>query len=592
MAACAEAIARRAPQLFSMEMWGGATFDTSLRFLREDPFERLRLLREKIPNICFQMLLRGANGVGYSNYPDKVIQGFVKHCAEAGMDIFRIFDSLNYLPNLKVAMEAVQETHAVCEGAICYTGNILDPARDKYSLKYYLKLAKELEKMGAHILAIKDMAGLCKPAAASALVKALKQEIGIPIHFHTHDTSGIAAASVLSAAEAGVDVADLAIASMSGSTSQPNLNSIVAALQFTKRDTGLDLDALNDFADYWEHVRGFYAPFDSSPRAGSAEVYMHEMPGGQFTNLKEQAASMGLAHRWPEIARTYAEVNQLFGDIVKVTPSSKVVGDMTMFLITRGIKPADVLNLEPGSTPFPESVIDMLAGGLGQPMGGWPKKLQHIVLGDRKPLSGRPGAGLKPLNFKKLEEEIAAKVKPDVTLDDVFSHIMYPEVFAGYAKFTRENGELFALPTPAFFYGMKAGQEISVEIESGKTLFIRLVNIGAVDAEGKRTVSFELNGMARQLAIVDRSAKPTVKARVKADAAKPAEVGAPIPGLVTALAVSVGAKVAKGDKLLTLEAMKMQTTIYASFAGVVEEICVQNGDAVESKDLIMKVRPA
>jgi pyruvate carboxylase len=559
--------------------------------LHEDPWQRLRLLREQIPNICFQMLFRGSNAVGYSNYPDNAVAGFVKHAAEAGMDIFRIFDSLNYLPNLKVAMEAVQETHALCEGAICYTGNILDPARDKYSLKYYVKLAKELEKMGAHILAIKDMAGLCKPAAASALVKALKDEIGIPIHFHTHDTSGISAASVLSAADAGVDIADLAIASMSGSTSQPNLNSIVAALQFTRRDTGLNLEALNEFADYWEHVREFYTPFDSSPRAGSAEVYMHEMPGGQFTNLKEQAAAMGLAHRWPEIARTYADVNQLFGDIVKVTPSSKVVGDMTMFLITRGIKPADVLNLEPGSTPFPESVIDMLAGGLGQPLGGWPKKLQQVILGDRKPLKGRPGESLKPLNFKKIEEDIS-KLKSDVTLDDVFSHIMYPEVFAGYAKFTRETGELSALPTPAFFYGMKIGQEISVEIELGKTLFIRLVNIGAVDAEGKRAVNFELNGMTRQLAIVDRSVKPTVKARVKADPAKPAEVGAPIPGLVTALAVSVGAKVAKGDKLLTLEAMKMQTTIYASFDGVVNEICVQNGDAVESKDLIMRIKPA
>jgi pyruvate carboxylase len=488
-------------------------------------------------------------------------------------------------------MEAVQATHAICEGALCYTGNILDPARDKYSLKYYLKLARDLEKMGAHFLAIKDMAGLCRPAAASRLVKALKEEIGIPVHFHTHDTSGIAAAAVLSAADAGVDVADLAVASMSGSTSQPNLNSIVAALQFTKRDTGLDLDALNEYADYWELVRTFYAPFDSAPRAGSAEVYLHEMPGGQFTNLKEQAASMGLAHRWPEIARTYAEVNQLFGDIVKVTPSSKVVGDMTMFLITRGIKPADVLNLEPGSTSFPESVIDMLAGGLGQPLGGWPKKLQHIVLDNRKPLTDRPGAALKPLNFEKIREDIAARLKPEVTLDDVFSHIMYPDVFAGYVRFARENGDLSPLPTPAFFYGMKVGQEISVEIESGKTLFIRLVNIGAVDAEGKRAVNFELNGMARQLAVTDRAAKPTVKARVKADPAKPSEIGAPIPGLVTALAVSVGARVEKGGKLLTLEAMKMQTTIYAAFGGVVEEICVQNGDAVESKDLILKIRP-
>jgi len=352
------------------------------------------------------------------------------------------------------------------------------------------------------------------------------------------------------------------------------------------------LDALNEFADYWEQVRAYYAPFDTAPKSGSAEVYLHEMPGGQFTNLKEQAASMGLAHRWPEIARTYAEVNQLFGDIVKVTPSSKVVGDMTMFLVTRGIKPADVLNLEPGGTPFPESVIDMIGGGLGQPMGGWPKKLQHVVLGDRKPLKGRPGESLKPLNFKKIAEELSAKLKRAATDDDVFSHIMYPEVFAVFAKNESNYGSLSALPTPAFFYGMKPGQEISVEIEAGKTLFIRLVNIGAVDAEGKRALNFELNGMARQLAIVDRSAKPTIKARVKADSAKPNEVGAPIPGLVTALAVSVGAKVVKGDKLLTLEAMKMQTTIYAPADGVVDEICVQNGDALESKDLILKLRAA
>ena len=592
MLAVADAVARRTPNLFSLELWGGATFDTSLRFLHEDPWQRLRVLRERVPNICFQMLFRGSNAVGYSNYPDNAVAGFVKHAAEAGMDIFRLFDSLNYLPNLKVAMEAVQETHGICEAAICYTGDILDKSRSKYSLDYYIKLAKELEKMGAHILAIKDMAGLCKPAAAHVLVKALKQEIGIPIHFHTHDTSGIAAASVLSAAEAGVDIVDLAIASMSGSTSQPNMNSVVAALQFTKRDTGLDLPVLNDFADYWEHVRTFYTPFDSSPRAGSAEVYMHEMPGGQFTNLKEQASSMGLAHRWPEIARTYAEVNQLFGDIVKVTPSSKVVGDMTMFLITRGIKPTDVVNLEPGSTPFPESVIDMLSGGLGQPLGGWPKKLQHVVLGDRKPNTGRPGAGLKSLNLKKVAEEIAEKIKPEPTTDDVYSYIMYPEVFAGFAKFTKENGDLSVLPTPAFFYGMKPGQEVSVDIEPGKTLFIHMLNVGAVDPEGKRTVNFELNGMARQLAIVDRSAKAVVKARQKIDPSKPSEIGAPIPGLVTALAVNVGSKVVKGDKLLTLEAMKMQTTIYAPFAGVVEEIGVQNGSAVESKDLILRLKPA
>ncbi len=586
----ADAVARRTPNLYSLEMWGGATFDTALRFLHEDPWLRLRALRAKIPNICFQMLFRGSNAVGYSNYPDNAVAGFVKHAAEAGMDIFRIFDSLNYLPNLAVAMDAVNETHAICEGAICYTGNILDPKRSKYSLKYYVKLAKELERMGAHMLAIKDMAGLCRPAAASVLVKALKEEIGIPIHFHTHDTSGIAAASVLSAAEAGVDIVDLAIASMSGSTSQPNMNSIVAALQFTKRDPKVDLDTLNEFSDYWEQVRTYYTPFDTSPKAGSAEVYLHEMPGGQFTNLKEQANAMGLSHRWPEIARTYAEVNQLFGDIVKVTPSSKVVGDMTMFLITRGIKPADVVNLEPGSMPFPESVIDMLSGGLGQPMGGWPKKLQHVVLGDRKPLKGRPGEGLKPLNFKKIQEELTGKLKHEATLDDVFSYVMYPEVFTDYAKKVAASGDLSVLPTSAFFYGMKPGQEISIDIEPGKTLFIRMVNIGAVDAEGKRVVNFELNGMSRQISIVDKSVKPTVKARVKADPAKSNEVGAPIPGLVTALSVSVGAKVAKGDKLVTLEAMKMQTTIYAPCDGVVGVIAAHIGDAVESKDLLLKLR--
>ena len=368
----AEAYAQGLPDLFSLEMWGGATFDTAMRFLKEDPWDRLRRLREKVPGILFQMLFRGSNAVGYSNYPDNVVAGFVKHSADAGMDIFRIFDSLNYLPNMQVAMEAVRDHgKALCEAAICYTGDILDSKRDKFSLKYYVAKAKELEKMGAHILAIKDMAGLCKPQAAYNLVDALKQEISIPIHFHTHDTSGLNAASVIAATRAGVDIVDLAIASMSGSTSQPNLNSVCAALANSDRDPGLSMDTLNLVSDYWEEVLAQYKPFDSAPRAGTAEVYEHEMPGGQYTNLREQANAMGLGHRWREIARTYADVNQLFGDIVKVTPSSKVVGDMAMFLITRGIKAADVPKLKPGSIDWPESVIDMLAGGLGQPDGGW-----------------------------------------------------------------------------------------------------------------------------------------------------------------------------------------------------------------------------
>ncbi|MFM8469687.1 MAG: pyruvate carboxylase, partial [Limisphaerales bacterium] len=541
MLAVADALARRAPQLFSLEMWGGATFDTAMRFLHEDPWERLRELRKRVPNICFQMLFRGSNAVGYTNYPDNVVAGFVKHAAASGMDIFRVFDSLNYTPNLRAAMEAVQDTHAICEATVCYTGDILDPKRDKYSLKYYVELAKELERMGAHMIAIKDMAGLCRPFAARRLVKVLKDEVGLPIHFHTHDTSGVQAAAILNASEAGVDVVDLALASMSGSTSQPNLNSIVAALHNTPRDTKLDLDALNEFSDYWELAREYYRPFDTAPKAGSAEVYLHEMPGGQYTNLKEQAASMGLANRWREIARTYAEVNALFGDIVKVTPSSKVVGDMTMFLITRGIKPADVVNLEPGSVPVPASVIDMLSGGLGQPMGGWPADVQKVVLGKQKPITVRPGEDMPAANLKKVREDLAAKLKRDATDDDLFSHQLAPEVFADFATVQRDVGDVSVLPTPAFFYGLKPDEEVSVSIEEGKTLFIKLVNIGAPDKDGRRTVTFELNGMTRETHILDKSVAPKAKSRVKADPANPLEVAAPIPGVITSLAVGVGA---------------------------------------------------
>ena len=585
MAAIAGAVARRTPELFSLEMWGGATFDTAMRFLNEDPWQRLRTLRERVPNICFQMLLRGANAVGYTSYPANVVAGFVKHAAESGMDIFRVFDSLNDLGNMKAAMEAVQTTHGICEAAICYTGDILDPARAKYSLKYYVGMAKELEKMGAHFLAIKDMAGLCRPYAASALVKALKDAIGIPVHFHTHDTSGINAGSVLRAADAGCDVVDLAIASMSGSTSQPNLNSIVAALQHTPRDTALDLGALNEFSDYWEQVRAFYAPFDTAPRAGSAEVYLHEMPGGQYTNLKEQAAAMGLGARWPEIARTYREVNDLFGDIVKVTPSSKVVGDMALFLFTKGIKPADVVNLPPG-TSWPESVLDMLSGGLGEPMGGWPPAVVKAVLGTAKPKRVKPA----PVKLKETKAEVAAKTKREPSDDDLYSHLMYPGVFADFAKFQREFSDVSAMPTPAFFYGLKPGEEISVSIEEGKVLFIKLINVGTPDNEGRRVISYELNGMPREAVVQDKSVAPKTKSRIKADAADPLQIGAPIPGMITALSISVGSKVAKGDKLVTLEAMKMQTTIYAQQDGVVAELLVATGDSAEAGDLLVKLR--
>ncbi len=587
MAAIAPAVARRTPELFSLEMWGGATFDTAMRFLNEDPWNRLRTLREKVPNICFQMLLRGANAVGYTSYPANVVAGFVKHAAEAGMDIFRVFDSLNDLKNMKAAMEAVQSTHGICEGALCYTGDILDPARSKYSLKYYVGLARELEKMGAHFLAIKDMAGLCRPYAAQALVKALKEAIGIPVHFHTHDTSGMNAASVLRASDAGVDVVDLAIASMSGSTSQPNLNSIVAALQHTPRETGLDLDTLNEFSDYWEQVRTYYAPFDTAPKAGSAEVYLHEMPGGQYTNLKEQAASMGLGHRWPEIARTYAEVNQLFGDIVKVTPSSKVVGDMALFLFTRGIKPADVVNLEPGSTGYPESVIDMLSGGLGEPMGGWPTPVLKAVLGTTKQPKRAKIAAVK---LGEVRSELTVKLKHEATDDDLYSHLMYPSVHADFAKFQRDFSDVSCLPTPAFFYGLRPGEEVNVAIDEGKVLFIKLINVGAADKDGRKVITYELNGYPREAVVLDKSQTKTVKTRAKADPAAPEQVGAPIPGMVTSLSATVGGKVAKGDKLAVLEAMKMQTTIYAPIDGVIAEVLATAGDSVEAGDLLVKLR--
>ena len=585
-------VAQKTPNLFSLEMWGGATFDTTMRFLKESPWDRLRELRERIPNICFQMLFRGSNAVGYSNYPDNVVEGFIKHSAEAGMDIFRIFDSLNYLPNMQVAMEAVREhTDSVCEAAVCYTGDIDDPKRDKYSLKYYINKAKELEKMGAHILAIKDMAGLCRPSAATKLFSALREEIGMPIHFHTHDSSGINAASVLAASEAGADIVDLALASMSGSTSQPNLNSVAAALSGLERDPGLDPNALNAMSDYWEEVLEFYVPFNTAPRAGSAEVYIHEMPGGQFTNLKEQANAMGLGHRWPEIARTYAEVNQLFGDIIKVTPSSKVVGDMCMFLITRGIKPEAVTSLEPGSVDFPESVIDMLWGGLGQPDGGWPADVQKAVLGGREPTTSRPGDLAEPINLETTRSELSTTLGRTASDDDLYSHLMYPAVFAEFDEFVRTYGKVQGLPTTAFFYGLSISEEISVEIGPGKVLFIKLIGIGEPNAEGQRNVFYELNGMPRECAVIDQALAPkNAITRLKGDLNDPLQAVAPMPGMVSEVNAEVGSKVEEGDPIITLEAMKMLTTISASTSGTVTEILARKGDAVETDDLLARLQ--
>ncbi len=583
-------ISHRLHNLYSLEMWGGATFDVAMRFLHEDPWLRLRQLREAIPNICFQMLLRASNAVGYTAYPDNAVEEFIYEAAAQGIDIFRVFDSLNWLPNMKVSMEAVRKTGKICEAAVCYTGDILDPTREKYSLRYYVKMAKELERMGAHMLAIKDMAGLTKPYAAERLVSTLRQEVGIPIHFHTHDTSGINAASVLKAAEAGVHVADGAIASMSGTTSQPNLNSIVAALRNTPRDTCLDLDALNACADYWETVRTYYAPFDTGPKSGTAEVYVHEMPGGQYTNLREQAESMGLGARWHEIARTYAEVNAALGDIVKVTPSSKAVGDLAIFLVNHNMTVRQFEKLGPDhNLTLPGSVIEMLSGALGEPEGGWPKRLQEAVLKGAKPLAGRPGSHLPPVNIEETAAALERKIGHKPLRDEVLSFLMYPDVFSKFARTRQNYGNVEVLPTPQFYYGMDRAEEIAVELEPGKALVIKFLTVGEPHPEGFRTVFFELNGQPREVNVRDRNLEAKVEKRPKADPSRPGQIGAPIPGVVSTVAVELNQQVKKGDRLLVMEAMKMQSTVYAPVEGKVTQMLVEPGRHVEAKDLLLVI---
>ncbi|HEY6988650.1 MAG TPA: pyruvate carboxylase [Bryobacteraceae bacterium] len=587
--ATADYVSKELAGLFSLEMWGGATFDVSMRFLLEDPWKRLEALRQRIPNICFQMLLRASNAVGYTAYPDNVVEEFIREAAARGIDIFRIFDSLNWLPNMREAVEATLKTGRLCEAAICYTGDILDPKREKYSLAYYVRLAKELERMGTHILGIKDMAGLLRPYAAYKLVKTLRDEVGVPIHLHTHDTGGVNAATILKASEAGVHVADGAISAMSGTTSQPNLNSIVAALAHTERDTGLSFEALNRCSDYWETVRTYYAPFDEAPKSGSSDVYIHEMPGGQYTNLKAQAEAMGLGGRWPEVARMYADVNMAFGDIVKVTPSSKVVGDLALYLLSHDLKLKDLENPAPGHhITVPNSMVDMFLGSLGQPEGGWPPKLQQAVLHGRKPMEGRPGAHLPPADFA----ELARKMKEQTgatNRTDLLSYTLYPEVFVKFAAARSQYGELDVLPTRPFLYGLEEREEVTIDLEPGKTLIVRLLTVGEPRADGMRTVFFELNGQPREVEVRDKSLKEETQARRKADPSKPGEVGAPIPGAVTLLHVEPGEQVQKGDRLLVIEAMKMQTTIHAPVDGTVKEIAVKIRQPVEARDLLVTI---
>jgi len=587
MVEVADAYAANLPELFSLECWGGATFDVAMRFLNECPWHRLEVLRERIPNVLFQMLLRASNGVGYTNYPDNVVRTFVDQAARSGVDVFRTFDSLNWVDNMRVAMDAVLESGKVLEAVVCYTGDIHDPARSKYDLDYYVKMARELADAGAHILGIKDMAGLVKPEAARTLVKALKDETGLPIHFHTHDTSGISAASVLAAVEAGVDAVDAAMDSFSGLTSQPNLGSIVEALRGTERDSGIDPATIRQFSDYWEAVRTQYRAFESDLRCGASEVYLHEMPGGQFTNLKEQARSLGLAERWHEVARAYADVNAMFGDIVKVTPSSKVVGDMALAMVSAGLSREEVEDPE-RDVAFPESVVSLFRGDVGQPPGGFPKALQKKVLKGEAPITVRPGSVMDDADLEALRTEVENKVHRHVSDEEFNSYLMYPKVFTDYAAHRREFGPVDVLPTPIFFYGMKPGQEAAIDLERGKTLIIRCQAIGEPDDEGMVRVFFELNGQPRMAKVADRHLAHTAEKHPKADEGNPNHVAAPMPGAIASVAVTAGQEVNAGDLLFTIEAMKMETAIHAERDGTVARVVAPAGSQVDAKDLLLE----
>ncbi|AEI94555.1 pyruvate carboxylase [Roseobacter litoralis] len=576
------------PQLFSVECWGGATFDVAYRFLQECPWQRLRDLRAAMPNLMTQMLLRASNGVGYTNYPDNVVQEFVRVAASTGVDVFRVFDSLNWVENMRVAMDAVIENGKVCEGSICYTGDINDPDRAKYNLKYYVDMGKELRDAGAHVLGLKDMAGLLKPAAARQLVRTLKSEVGLPIHFHTHDTAGVACATILAASEAGVDAVDCAMDALSGNTSQATLGSVVSALKHTDRDTGLDMSAIREISDYWEEVRNHYAAFETGMQAPSSEVYLHEMPGGQFTNLKAQAASLGLADRWHEVAQTYAEVNQMFGDIVKVTPSSKVVGDMALMMVSQGLSRADVENPDT-DVSFPDSVVDMMRGNLGQPPGGFPEAIVKKVLKDEQPVLDRPGKHLPPADLEALRAEASNLMEGKLVDDeDLSGYLMYPKVFLDYMGRHRTYGPVRALPTKTFFYGMEPGEEISAEIDPGKTLEIRLQTVGDTGEDGEVRVFFELNGQPRVIRVPNRLVAATTQKRPKAETGNAKHIGAPMPGVVASVAAKGGGKVKAGDLLLTIEAMKMETGIHAEKAATVKTVHVSPGGQIDAKDLLIE----
>ncbi len=576
------------PELFSLEMWGGATFDVAYRFLKEDPWERLLGLRERIPTTMFQMLLRGSNAVGYKNYPDNVIRSFVEKSAQAGIDVFRIFDSLNWIQGMEVAIDAVRNSGKLAEAAICYTGDINDESRAKYNVEYYITMAKELEAKGAHILAIKDMAGLLKPNAAYRLISELKSAIEIPIHLHTHDTSGNGIYMYSKAIEAGVDIVDTALSSMSGLTSQPSANSLMYALDGDNRQPDLNINSLELLSHYWEDVRQYYQPFESGMISPHTEVYKHEMPGGQYSNLKQQARAVGLGEQWDEVKDMYTRVNQMFGDIVKVTPSSKVVGDMALFMVQNELDEEKVIK-NGHKLDFPDSVVEMMKGELGKPVGGWPKELQKVILKDREPIAGRPADEMKDIDFDALQKQLFNELGREVTGFDVLGYALYPKVFAEYNTTIQQFGKISVLDTPTFLYGMVLGEEIEIVIEKGKTLIVKLVSIGEAQLDGTRVLYFELNGQSREIVIRDESIKSEVTVRAKSDIKNETHIGATMPGTVITVLLGKGEEVKKGQHILITEAMKMETTVQAPFDGIIKEIYVQNGESIATGDLLIEL---
>ncbi|KZL93355.1 pyruvate carboxylase [Clostridium magnum] len=579
--------------LFSMEMWGGATFDVAYRFLKESPWERVAELRKRVPNVLFQMLIRGANAVGYKNYPDNVIRKFIKESATAGIDVFRIFDSLNWLKGMEVAIDETLNQGKVAEACMCYTGDILDTDRDKYTLEYYVNLAKEIEKTGAHILGIKDMSALLKPYAALKLIRALKDEISIPIHLHTHDTTGNGVATVLMAAHAGVDIVDTAFNSLSGLTSQPALNSVVAALTNTERDTGMDVDGLQKLSDYWSAVRPVYSQFESGLKTGSAEIYKYEIPGGQYSNLKPQVESFGLGHRFDDIKETFKKVNDMVGDIVKVTPSSKMVGDLAIFMVRNDLTPENIYE-KAQNMAFPDSAVAYFKGMMGQPMGGFPEKLQKLVLKGEEPITCRPGEMLPPEDFDKIKNHLIENCKINPSEQDIISYALYPDVFEAYLKYVKENGDLSRMGSDIFFHGLAEGETCEVEIAEGKTLIVQLLEIGKLDSQGNRTLVFEVDGNRRDIKIKDKSSNAGAgsyeEETVMADPDNKLEIGASIPGTILKVLVKEGDTVKEGDSLVVIEAMKMETNIVATSNGAVESIFIKEAQQVKTGQLLIKLK--